>query len=51
MQTQKATRSSRPHTQSSSMSAAHCLQEHDFEVVAAAFSHDSRLLATIGNEQ
>jgi hypothetical protein len=27
------------------------LQEHDFEVVAAAFSHDSRLLATIGNEQ
>jgi len=26
-------------------------QEHDFEVVAVAFSHDNRLLATIGNEQ
>jgi hypothetical protein len=28
-----------------------CLQEHDFEVVAVAFSHDNRLLATTGNEQ
>lgn len=26
-------------------------QEHDFEVVALAFSQDSRLLATFGNEQ
>jgi hypothetical protein len=25
-------------------------QEHDLEVVAVAFSHDDRLLATIGNE-